>query len=104
MLRNSKYQCKNLISLKHSVRARHKSRLWNIKNPRGVQNSRCESVNVSLGVPPATSVFSTLPRARGPLNILEESWEGTVDSPSNLGKNTVKFLRELQEKLTTVRT
>ena len=58
-------------------------------------------MNESLGVPPATLVFSRL--TRGPLSILKESWEGTVDSPLNLGKNTIEFLRDLQEKLTAVR-
>ena len=59
-----------------------------------------ESENASLGVAPWTLVFSRLPR--GPLNVLKETWEGTVESPLRLGKNTVEFLRDLQGKLETV--
>ena len=60
-----------------------------------------ESENESLGVAPWTLVFSRLPR--GPLSVLKETWEGTTGSPMNLGKNTVEFLRELQNKLQTAR-
>ena len=59
-----------------------------------------ESVNKSLGVASRTLVFSRLPG--GPLSILKETWEGVMDPPINLGKNTVEFLRDLQDKLHTV--
>ena len=45
-------------------------------------------------------MFSRLPR--GPLSILKETWEGVTDHPINVGKNTVEFLRDLQDKLQTV--
>ena len=62
-----------------------------------------ESVSESLGVAPWTLVglFARLPR--GPFSILKETWEGAVDSALNLGKNTVEFLRNMQNKLETVR-
>ena len=57
--------------------------------------------STSLGVAPWTLVFARL--TRGPLSILKETWEGVVDSPLYLGKNTVEFLRDMQNKLETVR-
>jgi len=53
-----------------------------------------ENENESLGVAPWTLVFSRLPK---------ETWEGVTDSPPALGKNTVDFLHNLQDKLAAAR-
>ena len=60
-----------------------------------------ESENESLGVAPCTLVFSRLPR--GPLSVLKETWEGVHNPPLSLGKSTVDYLRDLQDRFDSVR-